>query len=223
MKKMPPFPRAILFDWDNTLVDSWEGMQRAMNATLIAMGHEPWTMEQAQQRMNRSLRNAFPELFGERWHEAHDIFYEAFMEGHLETLKPLSGTEKMLETLHEMGIFMGIASSKVGPMLRKEIAHFGWEKYLPGVVGAGEAEKDKPAKEAALFAIHGTNIKLGEELWVVGDLPIDVEFARNSGTTAIVMNSSLPDIKDFGDLAPDWVVDHCKDLPPFVRACADDA
>lgn len=220
MNKKPPFPRAILFDWDNTLVDTWEGMHRAMNATLIAMDHEPWTMEQAKQRMNRSLRNSFPELFGERWHDAHDVFYAAFMEGHLETLKSLPGTEEMLKTFYEMKIFMGIASSKVGPMLRKEIAYFGWEKYLPGVVGAGDAEKDKPGKEAALFALSGTNIELGEEVWVVGDLPIDVEFARKVGATSIVMNSSLSNNDEFGDHAPDWFVDSCEDLPPFVRSCA---
>ena len=222
MKEKPPFPRAILFDWDNTLVDSWEGMHRAMNATLVAMGHEPWTMEEAQRRMNRSLRDAFPELFGDRWHEAHDVFYAAFMEGHVEALKVLPGAEEMLETLHGMRIFTGVASSKVGPMLREEIAHLGWEAYLPGIVGAGEAEKDKPAKEAALFAIHGTDIELGPELWVIGDLPIDVQFARNAGGTAVVMNNSLADRKAYGDLAPDWFVDTCKDLPPFISACADE-
>lgn len=222
MKKKPPYPRGILFDWDNTLVDSWEGMHRAMNATLVAMGHEPWTMAQAQRRMNRSLRNAFPQLFGDRWHEAHDVFYEAFTESHIETLKSMPGACEMLETLHEMRIFMGVASSKLGPMLRKEIAHLGWEKYLPGVVGAGEAKKDKPAKEAALYAVRNTSLTLGPDLWVVGDLPIDVEFARNTGATAVVMNNSLPDIKEYGDLAPDWVVDTCKDLPPFIGACADD-
>lgn len=222
MKKKPPFPRAILFDWDNTLVDTWEGMHRAMNATLVAMDHEPWTMEQAQRRMNRSLRNSFPELFGERWHEAHDVFYEAFLEGHLDTLKSLPGAEKMLQALYEMRIFMGVASSKVGTMLREEIAYFGWEKYLPGVVGSGEAEKDKPAKEAALFATRGTNIELGKYLWVVGDLPIDMEFARNVGATAIAMNSTLPNTEDFGDFAPDWIVENCDALLPFVRSCAED-
>ncbi|MCE2510537.1 MAG: HAD hydrolase-like protein [Alphaproteobacteria bacterium] len=203
-------------------MDSWEGMHRAMNATLVAMGREPWTMEEAQRRMNRSLRDAFPELFGDRWHEAHDVFYAAFMEGHVDSLKSLPGAEEMLKTLHDMQIFMGVASSKVGPMLREEIAHLGWDAYLPGVVGAGEAEKDKPAKEAALFAIKGTDIELGPELWVVGDLPIDVQFARNAGGTAIVMNNSLPEVEEYGDLVPDWFVETCTDLPPFISACTDE-
>src|SRR4029079_2421978 len=37
-------PRAVLFDWDNTLVDNWATITEAFNATLTAMGHRPWTI-----------------------------------------------------------------------------------------------------------------------------------------------------------------------------------
>ena len=32
-----PAPKAILFDWDNTLVDSWTVIHHAMTATFEAM------------------------------------------------------------------------------------------------------------------------------------------------------------------------------------------
>ena len=34
-------PRAILFDWDNTLADNWTAITTAMNATLAAMDRAP--------------------------------------------------------------------------------------------------------------------------------------------------------------------------------------
>ena len=71
-------PRAVIFDWDNTLVDSWGCILAAMNTTLKAMGHVEWTMEEAKNRVARSLRDSFPELFGDRWTEARDVFYAAF-------------------------------------------------------------------------------------------------------------------------------------------------
>ena len=40
---MRKLPRAILFDWDNTLVESWGVIHEAMNLTLDAMGHPRWT------------------------------------------------------------------------------------------------------------------------------------------------------------------------------------
>jgi len=71
---LPP-PRAILFDWDNTLVDAWGTIQLALNATLTAMGFPAWTMEETRLKVRASLRDSFPRMFGDRWLEARDIFY----------------------------------------------------------------------------------------------------------------------------------------------------
>ena len=61
--ELPP-PRAILFDWDNTLADNWAAIHGAMNATLIAMGQLPWTLAQSRNQIKASLRDSFPLLFG---------------------------------------------------------------------------------------------------------------------------------------------------------------
>ena len=76
-------PRALLFDWDNTLVDSWGAIHDALRVTFEAMGREPWTLEQTRQRVRRSAREAFPALFGARAEEAAGIFYQAFESDHL--------------------------------------------------------------------------------------------------------------------------------------------
>jgi phosphoglycolate phosphatase len=49
-----------------------------MNRTLEAMGCPVWTMEETTMRVRKSLREAFPELFGDRWEDARDIFYGAY-------------------------------------------------------------------------------------------------------------------------------------------------
>ena len=67
-------PRALIFDWDNTLVDTWPTIHEALSHTFEAMGVEPWTLEQTRQRVRRSMRESFPELFGDRWTHARDIF-----------------------------------------------------------------------------------------------------------------------------------------------------
>ena len=35
-------PKAIIFDWDSTLIDNWQSIANALNATLIEMGKAPW-------------------------------------------------------------------------------------------------------------------------------------------------------------------------------------
>ena len=59
-------PRAILFDWYNTLVYSWPVIHDALNVTLEAFGLEPWNMDKTRVRVRKSLRDSFPELFGDQ-------------------------------------------------------------------------------------------------------------------------------------------------------------
>ena len=39
-------PRAILFDWDNTLVDSWTTIHEALNAVMAAMEKPLWSLRE---------------------------------------------------------------------------------------------------------------------------------------------------------------------------------
>ena len=56
-------PRAILFDWDNTLVDSWATIHEALNFLMVAMDRPPWTIVETRERVRLSLREAFPGIF----------------------------------------------------------------------------------------------------------------------------------------------------------------
>ena len=67
-------PRAILFDWDNTLVDSWATIHEALNFLMRAMAKPEWSLAETRERVRLSLREAFPPLFGERWEEAREIY-----------------------------------------------------------------------------------------------------------------------------------------------------
>ena len=71
-------PAAIIFDWDNTLVDTWPVIHDSMNTTLKHLGYQLWSIEETKERVRRSLREAFPELFGDKWEIAREIFYKRF-------------------------------------------------------------------------------------------------------------------------------------------------
>lgn len=187
-------PRAILFDWDNTLIDSWPVIHDAINATFKAFGLDPWTMDQTRQRVRKSLRDSFPGLFGERWEEAGEFFYERFAAIHIEKLQPLPGAEPMLAELKGLGVYLGVISNKKGDFLRREASRLGWSGYFGGLVGATDAERDKPAIEPVDLALHGSGVARGGDVWIVGDADIDMECALNAGCVPIlVRENSLGD------------------------------
>src|SRR5690242_21688463 len=124
MSAAPPIrrPRAILFDWDNTLVDSWATIHEALNFLMRTLGRPEWSLADTREKVRLSLREAFPLYFGERWEEARDIYLARFRAIHLERLTPLPGRESMLRNLAGQGIYLGGVRNKTGDLLRRHVA-----------------------------------------------------------------------------------------------------
>ena len=207
-------PKAILFDWDNTLVDTWPCIGRATNITLEAMGHKTWSPAEVKERVAGSLRDMFPVLFGDRWEEAREIFYRAFEEVHLEVLVAAPGAEEMLREAANSGIYLGVVSNKTGKYLRTEADHLGWTSFFGRLVGAQDAARDKPAADPIHLALLQSGIAAGPEVWFVGDAPIDVLCGRTAGCSTIFVGN----VPEAVTAQPDHIVADCKALAGLVRA-----
>jgi phosphoglycolate phosphatase len=212
-------PRALLFDWDNTLVDTWGAIQHALNVTLEAMDREPWTLEETRARVRESAREAFPALFGARAEEAAKIFYGTFERDHLETLRARAGAGQMLQNLAVEGsYYLAVVSNKRGDLLRREAAHLGWEPFFDRLVGANDAARDKPAVEAVELALTESGLAPGPEVWFVGDTDIDMLCAHRAGCLPVLLRPEPPAQGEFGDNAPCLHVTGCPDLLETVSA-----
>ena len=184
-----PQPRALIFDWDNTLVQSWECIQQAMNATLQSFGQDPWDMAEVKQRVALSLRDSFPALFGSRWKEARELFYRSFSAIHLDLLTPLPGAAEVLRQLDAAGLPMAVVSNKVGGFLRQEAAHLGWNGLFRRLVGATDASADKPSAAPVRLALDAMGLAAGDHVWFVGDAAVDMECAYNSGCLPVLLRA----------------------------------
>jgi phosphoglycolate phosphatase len=210
-------PRAVLFDWDNTLVDTWPCIGRATNITLAAMGMEPWTEAEIRARVAGSLRDTFPRIYGSRWEEARAIYYRAFEAVHLDMLLALPGAEALLRTARDAGLVLGVVSNKTGRYLRREVAHLGWDAYFTSLVGAQDAARDKPAPDPIHRALEGTGIVAGPEVWFVGDAGIDIDCGRAAGCTTLLLHGGSDDAA----LTPDQRAGDCDALARIlVAVCA---
>ena len=181
-------PEALLFDWDNTLVDSWGAIHTAFNLTLAQMGHVPWSPAQSRSRIGRSLRDTFPVIFGDdKWPEARKTYYKHFSTIHLERLAALPAAGELLETVRGTGVYTALVSNKSGSYLRQELAHIGWEKYFNTAIGAGDAASDKPSAEPVFLALAGSGIAASPSVWFIGDSQVDIDTARAAQCTAVLI------------------------------------
>jgi phosphoglycolate phosphatase len=207
-------PRAILFDWDNTLVDSWAVIHAAMNHTLEA--HPRWTQAETEARARNSLRDSFPRLFGSDWPKAEKVFYDHFSAIHLSHLQPLPGAEGLLERLSQTGIYLAVVSNKRGAFLRTEAEHLGWDRYFGRLAGAGDAARDKPAREHVELALQGSGIELGPEVWFVGDTDIDLQCAVVAGCVPILVRATPPAVGEFAGHPPKLHFRGCSALTEYL-------
>ncbi|MEQ8397252.1 HAD family hydrolase [Thalassobaculum sp.] len=207
-----PAPRAVVFDWDSTLVDNWGAIARALERTFTAMGHVPWTETEVRARAKKSLRDTFPTLFGDRAEEATRLFYAGFEAVHLETLTVLEGAADLLDGLASRGIPAAVVSNKSGGYLRREAAHLGWDRYFHRIVGATDAPRDKPAPDPVHMALAGTGVAAGPHVWFVGDSAVDLACAHAAGCTAVLIHPDNPPPEDVSLHPPAMHLADCREL-----------
>jgi phosphoglycolate phosphatase len=210
-------PRAVLFDWDNTLVENWRTIQAALNAALTDAGLPEMDMEQVMFQGRHSAQDIFPKLFGDRWQHARMTFYDHFTQNHLAGLSIMPGAPELLDTLVEKGVMLAVVSNKKGDLLRREINFLGWTDRFERVVGAQDAPADKPDPAPVLLALEGTGIVPGGDVWLVGDTDIDMRTAVAAGCYPILVGLGPADPELLSGAQPALRCHNCGDLAGFVR------
>jgi phosphoglycolate phosphatase len=205
-------PRAILFDWDNTLVDNWDVIAEAMNAVFDAFDRPRWTVEETRRHVRASLRDSFPKMFGERSREAGRIFSENFSARHLERLREMPGAGVLLGRLAGSGLRLGVVSNKRGSFLRLEAERLGWSGHFHRLVGAADAIADKPHVAPVDLALDGSGIARGPEVWFVGDADIDMDCAVNAGCLPVLLRREPPAAGEFAGGPPALHLGDCAAL-----------
>ena len=214
-------PRAILFDWDNTLVDTWPLIHTALNMTLRYMDHPEWSIEKVRQEVKQSMRDSFPAMFGGRWEEAAAHYQQSYRAIHLDQLVALDGAEQMLAAIPD-DVFTGVVSNKQGRTLREEIPQLGWDRFFDIAIGAGDAARDKPHADPALLALNDSGIAAGPDVWFVGDTDADLGCAKNAGFTAIFYSDVVTVDHQFDGFSFTAQVHNQAELKALIMAnCAD--
>jgi phosphoglycolate phosphatase len=215
-------PRAIIWDWDGTLADGWPAVTAAVNQAFAAFGMPHWSEAETRARARRSLRESFPPIFGADWRRAAAIFQQAHLETHLTHLAPMPGAQLALAVSADLP--QAVVSNKDGAPLRRECEQLGWTGHFRAVLGAGDAEADKPHPAPFALALAAIAEPPGPDVWYVGDTAIDIEGARAAGLRAILVGDAAADGGRAGlaarGLAPDQHFLDATDLAAYLSRVA---
>lgn len=191
--------KSFIFDWDNTLVDSWSLLEQAVNHTFRKMGKPEITLSVVQYNAHLSTKDSFPTLFGDSWQEASNYFYQFIEEKHLQTISLLNGAQNLIHFLYKKNIPMAIVSNKKSEILNKEINHLGWSHNFVKIVGSGDALRDKPSPEPAWLACQYLNCD-SKDIYFVGDSLPDWQCAEAIGANPIAIVADRQDNANYPPL-----------------------
>ncbi|MCL2473471.1 MAG: HAD family hydrolase [Alphaproteobacteria bacterium] len=192
-------PEAMIFDWDNTLVDSWGAIGAAINHVRGKYGLKTWdNREEMIENCSMSARNSFPEWFGDKWEEARKEYYKHFSMIRAKMgINKAYGVQELLEWLKENNIPAMVVSNKSGGHLREEAEVLNWKEFFEAIVGAGDAHKDKPNKAHPELALTMAGLEHAKNIWFVGDAEVDVACAKSIGCVSVIIGRE-EDAKRFG-------------------------
>lgn len=210
-------PSAVIFDWDNTLVDSWPVIQDALNTTFRAYGLPEWDLLETRTRVRKSIRDSFPALFGDAWEAAAKVFYARYAEIHADAIRPAAGAAALLEAFSARNVYLCVVSNKKGEYLRAEADHLGWTPHFGKIVGAFDAERDKPDPAPVHMALAPGGIDAGPGVWFVGDADIDLTCGTVTGCVPILIRPESPGEGEFPDHPPARHFETCRHLCNFIQ------
>lgn len=219
---MPSAPlryRAVLFDLDGTLVDSYAALADAVNYARRQHGlHE---LSAARIRdfvgdgLDPLLRRAFDA--DEVPRSVRDAFESRYDEICCEESKVLGDVEATLEALDGFGVAMAVCTNKPTSFSTKILTFLGLSRYFRAIVGPDLAGARKPDRKHVLHTLESTECSPAGALFV-GDMPIDVHAARNSGMDVAVVATGSSSAETLRAARPDHYLERFSDLVKVVTA-----
>lgn len=184
-----PKPSAIIFDFDDTLVDAKPVITEALSATFAEFNINKDSLQHID--FNLSLRDYFHHIFADNLKAAREAYYKYYTEFSVK-LEALQHAESVLKLLHKHEVFTAIVSNKGGETLRNEVIHkFAWHQYFASIVGSGDASEDKPSAIPAMLALHNLGLDDYSNVWLIGDSNVDLKTAQNLGCKAILFGNAV--------------------------------
>jgi HAD superfamily hydrolase (TIGR01549 family) len=208
-----PALHGVLFDWDGTLLDSYQADSQAFLAMFRAMGVN-WGLAELEQHYSPDWYAVYraAKIPEERWDEA-DRVWRTFYEKHPSQL--MAATRKVLAQLtkrHQLGLVSSGDRDRVNRQLRQ----FRLTRVFRARVLGGDTVEKKPHPAPLLKALREMKAEARDCVYV-GDTPEDVEMARAAGVRAIAVLGPFPTEKRLRAVRPEILLEHLEELPELLR------
>ena len=203
----------VLFDWDGTLINSYQADASAYLAMFKEMGIA-WGIEELEKNYSPNWYQVYRAagLPRKRWTEA-DRAWRAQYAKHRPKL--MAGARRVLARVgnaHPLGLVTSGDRDRVTRQLRE----FRLTKLFAARVCSGDTLRKKPHPEPLRLALRQMGMDPSACVYV-GDAPQDVEMARRAGVRAIGVLGPFPTEKRLRAARPEFLIGSFEELPDVLK------
>ncbi len=174
----------LFLDLDGTLMDSGEGIMRCAQYALQHFGIHVDDWRTLRFFVGPPLEDSFVQYYGFTADEAEratEVYRERFFTlGKLEQ-HPYDGAADFLKAMHEEGVVVCIATSKLTVQAHFSLEHFGLSPYVDHIFGRGDAGERHTKAEVIAYGLRQLAITDPSQVLMVGDRCYDIEGAQACG------------------------------------------
>jgi phosphoglycolate phosphatase len=184
-----PYPKAVLFDLDGTLLDSAPDMAVAISRLRGLHGRDPMPLDALRPHVSRGARAMAAAAFPDLDQGARDALIPAFLDLYREELgrhcSPFDGIEHLLRDLEAAGSAWGIVTNKPEWLARPLLPMLGWDGRCGVLLGGDSLPARKPDPLPLRVAAETLGVATVDCVYV-GDDKRDIDAARAAGMPSIV-------------------------------------
>lgn len=212
----PARVRAIVFDLDGTLVDSYEAITAGVDHARAAFGLPPIDPHEVRFAVGHGAEALLARYVGAaRAAEGVRLFRGRYAQVLEQGTHALAGVVDALKALHERGYRLAVASNKPSDFTERILANLGVRERFGSVLGPEEAGAAKPDPAMIQRCLHELGAAPDQAVYV-GDMVLDVESAQRAGVASVLVlggSSTEGDLRATGQVVLRSIGDLLQLLP----------
>ncbi len=208
--------RAVLFDFDGTLGDSYPAITASVNHVRALHGLPPLSEPEVRRHVGRGGGYLLQHTVPAGSLEANTAAYRAHHPSVLrEGTRLMPGAAEALRALHERGLLLGVCSNKPVDFTRELVAYLGVASYLDVVLGPEDVAHPKPAPDMLRAGLSRLRVSVQQALYI-GDMTVDIQTARAAGVSVWVVPTGSDEIETLRQGHPDRLLHNLGELSELL-------
>ncbi len=195
--------RAVFFDFDGTLIDSYPAITASVNHVRERHGLPPLPEAEVRRHVGRG-----PHFLLEHTVGGSDVGRDValYREHHPSVMiagtELLPGAAKLVNSLARAGKKLCLCSNKPRLFSRQLLDHLGLGNDFDAILGPEDVAHPKPAPDMLIEGLRRLQVQPAQSLYI-GDMSVDVQTARAAGVPVWVVATGSENAGELREARPD--------------------